>query len=83
MSKMQIGTDISFPEHSKVMKTGKFIGQIGLGYSGEKILRNLYELGVLHSACDSEPHIISERKGRIQDIKCNNGMWSHGLQICN
>ncbi len=53
MSKMQIGTDISFPEHSKVMKTGKFIGQIGLGYSGEKILRNLYELGVLHSACDS------------------------------
>jgi len=50
------------------MKTGKLIGLIGLGYWGKNILRNLYELGVLHTACDSEQSIISERKETFQDI---------------
>lgn len=38
----------------------RFIGQIGLGYWGKNILRNLYELGVLHSVCDIDESVISE-----------------------
>ena len=40
----------------------KFIGMIGLGYWGKNILRNLHDLGVLHTACDSGPGIVAERK---------------------
>ncbi len=36
------------------------IGLIGLGYWGKNILRNLHELGVLHTACDSSPEVIKE-----------------------
>ncbi len=50
------------------MKTEKNIGLIGLGYWGKNILRNLHELGVLHTACDSEQYIISERKETFKDI---------------
>ena len=38
----------------------KFIGLIGLGYWGKNIFRNLYEIGVLHSVCDSEEDVISD-----------------------
>jgi UDP-2-acetamido-3-amino-2,3-dideoxy-glucuronate N-acetyltransferase len=40
----------------------KIIGLTGLGYWGKNVLRNLFELGVLHTACDSDPAIIAERK---------------------
>ena len=40
----------------------KSIGMIGLGYWVKNILRNLHDLGVLHTACDSEPGIVAERK---------------------
>ena len=40
----------------------KIIGLIGLGYWGKNILRNLQDLGVLHTACDSDPGIVAERK---------------------
>lgn len=46
----------------------KFIGLIGLGYWGKNILRNLYELKVLHTACDSDPEVISERRNGFKDI---------------
>lgn len=46
----------------------KKIGFIGLGYWGKNILRNLYELGVLHTACDSNPAIISQRRKDFPDI---------------
>lgn len=39
-----------------------FIAHIGLGYWGKNILRNLYELGVLHTACDLSEKLIEERK---------------------
>ncbi|HXX80102.1 MAG TPA: Gfo/Idh/MocA family oxidoreductase [Thermodesulfovibrionales bacterium] len=41
------------------MKNKRFIGLIGLGSWGRNIFRNLYELGVLHTACDSTPDAIS------------------------
>jgi UDP-2-acetamido-3-amino-2,3-dideoxy-glucuronate N-acetyltransferase len=40
----------------------KNIALIGLGYWGKNIFRNLVELGVLHTACDSNPDIINEYK---------------------
>lgn len=38
------------------------VGLLGLGYWGKNILRNLYELGVLDTACDSNLKVIEERK---------------------
>jgi UDP-2-acetamido-3-amino-2,3-dideoxy-glucuronate N-acetyltransferase len=46
----------------------KFISIVGLGYWGKNILRNLYELGVLHTACDSDTNVITERKENLPDI---------------
>ncbi len=46
----------------------KIIGLIGLGYWGKNILRNLYELGVLHTACDTSLSTISEQKMRFSDV---------------
>jgi len=46
----------------------KFIGLIGLGYWGKNLLRNLYELEVLHSACDADALIVSERKKQYPDV---------------
>lgn len=54
------------------MKTVKFFGLIGLGYWGKNILRNLYELGVLHTACDSNPCTIAERKDQFPDTNYTN-----------
>lgn len=45
-----------------------FVGLVGLGYWGKNILRNLYELGVLHTACDSDLTVISEREKKFHDV---------------
>ena len=51
------------------MEIGKrFIGLLGLGYWGKNILRNLYELEVLHTACDSSPDVIADRKKTFPGI---------------
>lgn len=47
---------------------GKFIGQIGLGYWGKNILRNLYQLGVVHTACDLNVETLRQFKDKFQDI---------------
>ena len=41
----------------------------GLCYWGKNILRNAYETGLLHAACDANLHIIEERKKRFPDIR--------------
>ncbi|MEW6599733.1 MAG: Gfo/Idh/MocA family oxidoreductase [Nitrospirota bacterium] len=46
----------------------RFIAQVGLGYWGKNILRNLFELGVLHSACDTSAKTIAERRSTLPDI---------------
>ncbi|MEW6088679.1 MAG: Gfo/Idh/MocA family oxidoreductase [bacterium] len=46
----------------------KHIGLIGLGYWGKNLLRNLYELGVLHSACDLNEYVIKECERKYSDI---------------
>lgn len=47
----------------------KIIAQVGLGYWGKNILRNFYELGVLHTACDSDSNTIQERRKQFPDIQ--------------
>ncbi len=47
---------------------GKFIGLIGFGYWGKNILRNLYKLGVLHTACDTNLTAISDYKENFPDV---------------
>lgn len=46
----------------------KFVGLVGLGYWGQNILRNLYQMGVLHTACDGDVGIIEERRAKFSDI---------------
>ncbi len=57
------------------MKTqNKFIAHIGLGDWGKNILRNLNELGVLHTAYDSNESIVTERKEQSPDINFANSI---------
>jgi len=50
------------------MKKERFIGLVGLGSWGKNIFRNLHELGVLHTACDSNPDLISELGGKFPAV---------------
>jgi len=50
------------------MNEQRFIGLIGLGYWGKNILRNLYELGVLKTACDFNKDIIEQRRKDFLDV---------------
>lgn len=43
-------------------KTGKCIAIAGVGHWGRNILRNLYDLGVLHTACDIDPRALEGHK---------------------
>jgi UDP-2-acetamido-3-amino-2,3-dideoxy-glucuronate N-acetyltransferase len=40
----------------------KIIGLVGTGYWGKNIFRNFYEMGSLHTVCDSNPAVLSEFK---------------------
>lgn len=46
----------------------KNIGLAGLGYWGKNILRNLHELGVLHSACDADENTNAAHKKNYPDV---------------
>jgi len=46
----------------------RFIAQAGLGYWGKNIFRNLNELGVLHTACDSDTATLKERQTQYPEI---------------
>lgn len=45
-----------------------FIGLVGLGYWGKNLLRNLHEMGVLHTACDADAKLVAERKGQFPNV---------------
>lgn len=46
----------------------RFIGQIGMGYWGRNIFRNLYDLGVLHTACDTNQNTVVDFKDKFPDV---------------
>ena len=46
----------------------KNIALIGLGYWGKNILRNLYELEIIHTACDSSSAVIALHKKKFTGI---------------
>lgn len=50
----------------------KFIAQLGLGYWGKNILRNLYELEVLHTACDINLELIKQYKKQYPEAAFTN-----------
>ena len=45
-----------------------FIALVGAGYWGKNLLRNLYELNVLHSVCEVDEETIRERKKAFPDV---------------
>ncbi len=45
-----------------------FVGLLGLGYWGKNILRNLYELEVLHTACDFDERVLEERRTSFPEV---------------
>jgi len=47
----------------------KFVGLIGLGHWGKNILRNLHQLGALHTACDTSLEVVAERKEQFPEIQ--------------
>lgn len=49
--------------------SGKIIGLVGLGSWGKNILRNLYELGVLNTACDFDPRKIAKWREEFPDVQ--------------
>ena len=54
-------------------KTGKQnIALVGAGYWGKNLLRNLYDLGVLHSVCEIDKSVVKERKKTFPEISYTN-----------
>lgn len=49
-------------------EASRFIGLVGLGYWGKNILRNLYQLNALHSACDINPSALSEHNKNFPGV---------------
>jgi UDP-2-acetamido-3-amino-2,3-dideoxy-glucuronate N-acetyltransferase len=45
-----------------------FVGLLGAGYWGKNILRNLYELGVLRTLCDTDQNLLDEYRQLYQGI---------------
>jgi UDP-2-acetamido-3-amino-2,3-dideoxy-glucuronate N-acetyltransferase len=48
--------------------TRKNIALVGAGYWGRHLVRNFYELGGLHTVCDSNPQTIAQFNGSYPDI---------------
>ncbi len=46
----------------------KFIAQVGLGYWGKNIFRNLYELNILRVACDLNLKLLNQYKAKFPNI---------------
>jgi len=50
-------------------KQAPFIGLIGLGNWGENLLRNFYELGILHTAYDTSSSVIENRRQKYPNVR--------------
>lgn len=44
------------------------IALVGFGYWGKNIFRNLYELDVLHTVCDTNSNLVNEYKNKFPEI---------------
>ena len=47
----------------------KNIAVVGSGYWGKNLVRNFYELGVLHTICDSNPSTLSTFKEKYPEVE--------------
>ncbi|MGO9377602.1 MAG: Gfo/Idh/MocA family protein, partial [Dissulfurispiraceae bacterium] len=50
-------------------KQKQFIGQIGLGYWGKNILRELDALGVLKTACDKDEALLADNAQKYANVR--------------
>lgn len=50
------------------MGNNRFIAQVGLGYWGKNILRNLYQLGVLHTACEVNQTLMNQYRQQYPGV---------------
>lgn len=57
-------------------KRQKNLALIGFGYWGKNIFRNLYEMDVLRTACDSNYDVVSEFKEKFRDVNYSNSIES-------
>lgn len=57
------------PLFTIIMKRDKNIGLIGAGAWGKNHLRNLYNIGVLHSVLETSDKIIAQRVKEFPDVK--------------
>jgi UDP-2-acetamido-3-amino-2,3-dideoxy-glucuronate N-acetyltransferase len=48
----------------------KLIGLIGVGHWGKNILRNLHEMGVIHTACDVSPPMLEQVRKSYPNMQC-------------
>jgi UDP-2-acetamido-3-amino-2,3-dideoxy-glucuronate N-acetyltransferase len=48
----------------------KKIAVVGAGYWGKNLVRNYFELGVLHSVCDVHTEVLAAVQERFPDAKC-------------
>jgi UDP-2-acetamido-3-amino-2,3-dideoxy-glucuronate N-acetyltransferase len=46
-----------------------FVGVVGAGYWGKNIVRNFYELGVLHSLCEIDQNLLNTYRKEYRGIK--------------
>ena len=51
------------------MEIEKSYGLLGIGYWGKNILRNLYEMRALHSACDKSPSALESFRAQCPDAE--------------
>ena len=57
-------------------KRQKNLALIGFGYWGKNIFRNLYEMNVLHTACDTNLSLLEKYKNKFPDIDYTNSVES-------
>ncbi len=54
--------------------SNRIIGLIGLGYWGQNLLRNFYQLGALHTACDSSDQVLAAKSKEFPDVHYTNSI---------
>lgn len=68
MTKKAAGMGGSGPDRVEESPIGRSAAVIGLGAWGKNILRNLAELGALHTACDQDPSALAAWSGKYPGV---------------
>ncbi|MBS4033888.1 MAG: Gfo/Idh/MocA family oxidoreductase, partial [Ignavibacterium sp.] len=58
------------------------IAVVGGGYWGKNLIRNIYEMGALHTICDNDPSKMSEYHELYKEVKITNS-YKEVLSDCD